>query len=589
MRVTRSEFGRWVLIATALGALIRIAWLVNRWGDPIGFEDAFFYHHQANLLADGKGFISPFPFLSSGISAPAAEHPPLFSLYLAVFSFLGATSVGWHQLATTLLGIGTVPLIAVAAKEAGGRRVGVIAGFIAAIYPHLWYQDGIVWAEASAQAAVALFVLVAFRYVRRPSVRTLGALGLTAAIAAMTRTELILLLPLGVIPLALWTEGLTRRRQLRWAATALAVGIGALVPWMAFNLARFDEPTTLSSNVGLTLASANCDSTWYGPNIGYWDFSCAKAAGTEASLGGGDPSAVDAAARAEALEYISDHRGRLPAVLAARLARVAGVWSPRELVQIDVVEDRPVRVAQSGVALWWLVLGLAVVGVAALRRARIPSWPALAPVVAMLVGVLSAFASTRYRASAEPAMVVLAAAGAVSLLDRWFARPATATDPDPAADAAEPRPHPQVPTWRILACRRRTSTKLGDVGQKLVEKGRSASGSFQVVGGAGAHTLMSHPSRPTSRKRATTATTPTWSRQSGSALISVARSSAEPPVDRPTPSSTGRASTVPSPCWTRMAPSARTSARSTSGVTAMPSACSRPASSRRLATSPAAS
>jgi 4-amino-4-deoxy-L-arabinose transferase-like glycosyltransferase len=433
VRVTRSEFGRWVLLATAVGAAIRIVWLVTRWNDPIGFEDAFFYHHQANLLADGKGFISPFPYLSAGISAPAAEHPPLFSLYLAVFSFFGATSVGWHQVATTMLGIATVPLIGFAGREAGGRRVGIIAAAIAAIYPHLWYQDGIVWAEASAQAAVALFVLVGFRYVRRPSVRTLGALGLTAAIAAMARTELILLLPLGVIPLALWTEGLGRRRQVRWAAVGLVAGIAALVPWVACNLVRFDAPTTLSSNVGLTLASANCDTTWYGPNIGYWDFNCAKAAGTRTSLRGGDPSEVDAAARAEALDYIADNRGRLPAVLAARVARESGIWSPREQVRIDLVEDRPLRVAQSGVALWWLVLGLAVAGVAALRRAGIPSWPALAPVVAMLIGVLSAFASTRYRASAEPAMVVLAAAGAVSLLDRWFARAArrVAAEPDP--------------------------------------------------------------------------------------------------------------------------------------------------------------
>ena len=412
-----------MLAATLLGALIRIAWLVNQWNQPIGFEDAFFYHHQANLLADGKGFISPFPYLGAGISAPAAEHPPLFSLYLAVWSVFGATSVGWHQLATTLLGIATVPLIGRAAKEAGGRRVGIIAAFIAAIYPHLWYQDGIVCAEASAQAAVAVFILVAYRYVRRPSLRTLGALGLAGAIAAMTRTELVLLIPLGVIPLALWTQGLPRRGQWRWAAIGVAVGVAALVPWTVFNLIRFDRPTTLSSNLGLTLASANCDSTWYGPNIGYWDFSCAEAAGTREALTGGDPSEVDAAARSEALDYIRANQGRLPAVMAARLARIAGVWDPRQQVQIDIIEQRPERVAQAGVTLWWLVLVLAGFGVAALRRARVPSWPALAPVVAMLIGVVSAFASTRYRASAEPAMVVLAAAGAVWLLDRWFARP----------------------------------------------------------------------------------------------------------------------------------------------------------------------
>lgn len=432
MRPASQEFKRWLLAAVALGAVVRFAWLATTWNDPIGFEDAFFYHHQANLLADGKGFISPFPYLSAGMSSPAAEHPPLFSLYLAVWSFAGATSVGWHQLATTLLGIGTVALIGLAGREAGGERVGVVAAVVAALYPHLWYQDGIVWAEASAQAAVALFVWVGFRYVRRPSVRNLATLGLAGAIAAMARTELVLLIPLGVVPLALLTEGLRRSVRWRWAGVGVAVGVAALLPWIGFNLARFDRPTTLSSNVGLTLASANCDSTWYGPSIGYWDFSCAQAAGTAAVLAGGDPSEVDAAARREAFDYISAHRSRLPAVLAARLGRATGVWSVRDQVAIDRVEDRPERVAQSGVAAWYLVLALAAVGVAALRRAGIATWPAVCPVVVMLIGVVSAFASTRYRASAEPAMVVLAAAGAVAVLDRAFTRGRVAAPAAPA-------------------------------------------------------------------------------------------------------------------------------------------------------------
>jgi len=427
-------FRRWLLFATALGAVIRIAWLVARWNHPIGFEDAFFYHHQANFLADGKGFISPFPYLSSGISSPAAEHPPLYSLYLAVFSLMGATSVGWHQLATTLLGIGTVALIGLAGKEAGGTRVGIIAAFIAAIYPQLWYQDGIVWAEASAQAAVALFVLVAFRYVRRPSIRNLATVGLTGAIAAMTRTELVLLIPIGVLALALLTQPLGLGRRLKWAAMAGAVGVVALVPWAAFNLARFDQTTTLSSNLGLTLASANCDTTWYGPRIGYWSFWCAEASGTNATLSGGDPSDVDAEARHQALTYIGDHKDRAPAVVAARIGRVAGLWRPWQQIRFDVVEGRPEWLASAGMGTWWLVLLLAGFGIAALRRAGIATLPALIPVGVMVLGVITAFASTRYRASAEPAMVVLAAAGVVRLSGAsaaWWA----ARHPPPDAGA----------------------------------------------------------------------------------------------------------------------------------------------------------
>src|SRR5690242_5995411 len=50
--------------------------------------DAYFYHAGANLLAEGKGFISP-QFYKLGIHREAAEHPPLYLLYLAIPSILG--------------------------------------------------------------------------------------------------------------------------------------------------------------------------------------------------------------------------------------------------------------------------------------------------------------------------------------------------------------------------------------------------------------------------------------------------------------------------------------------------------------------
>ena len=60
----------------------RLGYLGYRlWGD------AFYYHHQANALADGKFFIDPIQYVfDDGVEVPSAGHPPLYSTYLALWS-----------------------------------------------------------------------------------------------------------------------------------------------------------------------------------------------------------------------------------------------------------------------------------------------------------------------------------------------------------------------------------------------------------------------------------------------------------------------------------------------------------------------
>jgi hypothetical protein len=57
----------------------------------------------------------------------------------------------------------------------------------------------------------------------------------------------------------------------------------------------------------------------------------------------------------------------------------------------------------------WILGGLSVFGVIVLRRRKIPVYPLLAlPAIAM-IAIAIAFASSRYRSTAEPALAVLAA------------------------------------------------------------------------------------------------------------------------------------------------------------------------------------
>src|SRR5580704_4031365 len=113
---------RWFRPALALvvvGAFVlRVAYVFayRRHFDPHG--DAYFYHAGANLLARGKGFISPF-FVQLGLKRAAAEHPPLYTIFLAIPSVLGMKSVLTHLLWSCLLGSATVALIGFVGRAVG--------------------------------------------------------------------------------------------------------------------------------------------------------------------------------------------------------------------------------------------------------------------------------------------------------------------------------------------------------------------------------------------------------------------------------------------------------------------------------------
>src|SRR3981081_2693891 len=88
----------WALLAVAVGGLVlRVVYvLVERRGVDCG-GDARFCHEGANLLADGKGFISPFAY-DAGRVVESAEHPPLYLFSLAIPSAPTLTSTLTHLL-----------------------------------------------------------------------------------------------------------------------------------------------------------------------------------------------------------------------------------------------------------------------------------------------------------------------------------------------------------------------------------------------------------------------------------------------------------------------------------------------------------
>ena len=236
--------------------------------------------------------------------------------------------------------------------------------------------------------------------------RSAAALGAVVALAALTRSEALLLVPLLVLPVAL------TRPAGRWRLAGVALVVTALLiaPWSIRNWAEFDRPVLISTNDGTLLAGANCGLTYHGQDLGFWNIKCIS----ERSIA--NEARQEARWRSEGASYVSDHAGRLPVVLAARLLRTWDVYQPRRMVTF--AEGRWVRAEQAGVVAYFVLLPFAFAGGWLIRRRRGEVMVLLVPVALVCVLSLVGYGIPRFRAPAEVTIVVLAAVALTHLLER---------------------------------------------------------------------------------------------------------------------------------------------------------------------------
>jgi hypothetical protein len=399
MRFPRSFTAR-LALAVAVGLAVRVLYVVLVARKIAPFGDAVTYHGWAQTIADGVGWVRvPHPELDLFHVAPepSAEHGPLFSLVLAGFYKLGAT--GWTAQKICVCGIGasTIVFTGLAAREAAGARAGLIAAWVAALYPFLWVADGTLLAESLSTALIAASLWLALRFVRAPSAGRAATLGAVLALAALARGEALLLVPLLLIPLA-W-----RARSLTAGVAMLAAFAVVLAPWTARNLARFEEPVLVSTNSNSVFAGSNCRPAYHGDLTGLWALAC------YGSVKPGDESQQALEYRRQGFDYAGDHAGRAPVVMAVRLARVWELYRPLQQVQYEFLEGRSRWASRMGLVMYYPTLLLALAGAVVLRRRRQPVWPFAAYAAAVSVIALLVYGITRFRMTAEPALIVLAA------------------------------------------------------------------------------------------------------------------------------------------------------------------------------------
>jgi hypothetical protein len=414
-----------LLLLTVAAAGIRVAYVlaVTRHQSQL-YGDQIAYARVAGSLADGRGFRDPF---TVDRTLPNADHPPLTSILVSPAYLLfdrTADADTAARLVMALVGSGTVFVVGLAARRVAAnveidpdspvaRRVGWTAAGLATVLPGLWIHDGVIMSEGPGALTVALVIWAAVRALDRPSARRFAVLGGLVGVAALARSEAVVLVPLLVVPLAFTRRGdraeRSRAAPVAWL-TAGGVGVAlVLAPWVVPNLLRFRHPVVLSTNDGSTLLGANCDSAYRGSTKGLWILDCVLA---ESDPDAADASVNSARFRSAAIRYVRHHLGDLPGVVGVRELRAWSLWSPRQEVYLNAGEGDEHWVSWAAMVGSWTMMALGAAGMVVLRHRDRPVWPLGAQAVAVTLTAAAFYGLARFRIGADVALLI---GGAVAI------------------------------------------------------------------------------------------------------------------------------------------------------------------------------
>ena len=431
-----------VLLAIAgLSLIWRIVFLLV-WRDGIFiWGDAYCYHESGRQLAEGVGWVNPLEYNIDGTKTPAADHPPLYILFLGFWSWIGLPGPTAHMILTAIfISTPMVIMTALAAREFGGSRLGLIAGGLSAVYPNIWSWDGTVLSEILAMLFLSTTVYVVYRFWNRPSFSGAALMGLALSLATFSRAELLLMSVLVITPMTLLVKQWGWRTRLSALVIAGMTSAAVLAPWVAFNLSRFENPVYLSEGYQVTLATSTCDATYYGEFTGYWSITCPQEFLAEEGLtpDNSDQSERSAVFMEKSVEYVQENITRLPTVVVVRWLRIFGLWKPVQQSDVDAyLEGRDLWVTRIAQTTSYVFMALAAAGVVIMRRRRIPVLPLIGPLIAIFITITITFAQNRYRASVEPAIAVLAAVAVEQMVRGWLALRDDPEDDETSVDREE--------------------------------------------------------------------------------------------------------------------------------------------------------
>ena len=394
--------------------------------------DAYYHHHQADLISKGHWFINPHEYIVNGHILDSAGDPPSYALYLAFWSRVGLDGVTDHRLVSTLAGLALVVSLGLLVRRLAGDLAGIIAAGLAALHPLMWINDIMLLSEGLYHPLIVAVLWAGYSWIEKPTTKRVVVLGAAIAIAALTRAEALSLFGFMVIPLVWWLGDVSWRDKLRQTVLCGLVGLIVLSPWLIFNNLRFENPVTLSSAPGSVMMAGSCDEAWRGEAMGYWTV-CFDSRELwdelEAELPGStlrgesrvvyDESVLDSFNRKYALEYTAENWERFGVVAVARMGRSLELFKPGHSLRLNYqVEGRWEEPSTFGLGFYYALLPLTIIGGMVFWRRGIRLTPLLSMWPTIMLASAITFGLTRYRVPIDIAMMALSAVAISWLIEQ---------------------------------------------------------------------------------------------------------------------------------------------------------------------------
>ena len=215
------------------------------------------------------------------LNQPDVGRPPLWPFIFSIFYFLPpqpnsqlldmAQQIFYGRLLYCFIGSCTCVLVYLLARDLFGKRIALITGMIAAVYPGLFIYDGWLYSETLYTFLLTAFIYSLYRLQRTAQRRWIIVSGLLLGLAALTRPNGFLLFGM----LFLWSVAIILAKVLPWQmvvkSTLVITGIAAIVitPWTYRNYLVSHSFVLVSIGEGDVLLGAYNDTILRG-TTGIW-------------------------------------------------------------------------------------------------------------------------------------------------------------------------------------------------------------------------------------------------------------------------------------------------------------------------------